>query len=287
PFHRFPESGSVNRMTDYMELLGYIHTDNIRWSFGAHKGSDGDKWNQFVSQMDMPSLIETIISTGFRGIYIESRAYTEEELKVLKESIENILGYASFTSNDGNLYFYNLYPYIENHPDLLGYPALSLQDIEYIPYTEGTEIIFSSVGYNAGKYIKFGLSQPEKDFSWTDGDTVTLKMKIRNVQKGQILDFTFDLARVFGEQSVTVEVNEDFVAYEKLSSGDLLNFSGVAGDDGIVEIRLLLPDCVSPRELGQSSDGRKLALAIKSLVIFKVQPELIPADLYEFTEHNN
>lgn len=113
PYHVYPEAGVVNNMNDYQLFVGYLHSDNLRWSYGAYKNSEGAIWNESIEGLEMGEKIDALISAGFKGIYIESRAYTEEELNNLLELIESKLGYKPIISADNKLYFYNLNPYIE------------------------------------------------------------------------------------------------------------------------------------------------------------------------------
>lgn len=131
PYHQYPEGGSVNEMKDYQLLVGYIHSDTLKWSFGGIKNRESDRWNKYVSELTMPEMINTLASSGFKGIYIDKRAYTEDEYKDLSGSIEKILNETPLVSSDKNLIFYNLYPYIENNPELLQEKPLTVEEIEY------------------------------------------------------------------------------------------------------------------------------------------------------------
>lgn len=130
PYHKYPESGPVNDMKDYQLLIGYIHSDTLKWSFGGMKGRESDQWNEYVSQLGIPDMIDTIVTAGFKGIYIDKRAYTEEEYLNLSTSIEKIIGVKPLQSTDDNIVFYNLYSYISEHQELLQRKALTIEDIK-------------------------------------------------------------------------------------------------------------------------------------------------------------
>ena len=112
PYHPYPEGGKVNDMNDYQLLIGYIHSDALKWSYGGIKGRDSDLWNKTVSEMDVQSMITTLVETGFKGIYIDKRAYTEDEFEKLSTEIESVIDVKPIISKDECLVFYNLYPYI-------------------------------------------------------------------------------------------------------------------------------------------------------------------------------
>ena len=117
-------------MKDYQLLIGYIHSDTLKWSFGGMKGRESDQWNEYVSQLGIPDMIDTIVTAGFKGIYIDKRAYTEEEYLNLSTSIEKIIGVKPLQSTDDNIVFYNLYSYISEHQELLQRKALTIEDIK-------------------------------------------------------------------------------------------------------------------------------------------------------------
>jgi phosphoglycerol transferase len=111
PYHKTPEAGPVNAMNDYQLYTGYIHSKTLRWSYGATKGRDGDKWFEAVSNYPLEKRIKTISLAGYSGIYIDRRAYTEGDITVLEKSIENILGVAPIYSENKLLEFFNMSDY--------------------------------------------------------------------------------------------------------------------------------------------------------------------------------
>ncbi len=267
PYHKYPESGSVNRMNDYHLLTGYLHSQNIKWSYGSMKGSEGDRWSEYVSSLPIKTMLEYIIPAGFRGIYIDSRAYTSEQLNELMSEIEAVLGEEPYISANGNLIFYNLYSYIEKNSNLLNLPFMTIEDIEKGPYTLGDIIWFYSDEYNSNRYTQIGLSEKEAGFSWTDGSEVIMNYYIVGECKELILHGTFETAAVYNNQQyVRIYVNEVCV-YDNLFVGGNIEFDFEKPTDNIVNIRIELPYAISPAEMGQSQDSRKLALALKTFCI--------------------
>ena len=55
PYVPFPETPPVNRMFDYDELRGYLHSDDLRWSYGAVKGRDDP--NAALAAEPVPALV--------------------------------------------------------------------------------------------------------------------------------------------------------------------------------------------------------------------------------------
>ena len=118
PYHPYPEVGSVRELKDYELLMPYIHSDTLKWSFAGIKGRESDKWNKYVSSMATGDMIRTITEAGFRGIYIDQRAYTDEEFNSLLLAIENEIHTRPVWSIEKKQVFYSLYPYIKHHPEI-------------------------------------------------------------------------------------------------------------------------------------------------------------------------
>ena len=92
PYHEYPEGGSVNDMNDYDLWVGYIHSKNLRWSYGGVVGREADNWLRTIDNSDIPDMIKKIKEKGFQGIYIDRRAYEDDELYELESKLEKELG---------------------------------------------------------------------------------------------------------------------------------------------------------------------------------------------------
>ena len=106
PYHKYPEDGPVNDMADYHLYIGYLHSNTLKWSYGSIKGREEDEWNESVSEMKYEDMASYLKEQGFAGIYVERRAYTEEELTELENTLEAITGSKPLESNNNNLSFF-------------------------------------------------------------------------------------------------------------------------------------------------------------------------------------
>ena len=106
PYHEYPEYGPVNDMWDYHLYIGYLHSKTLKWSYGSIKGRDEDKWNKNVGSMPIDKMVSYLKEQGFAGIYIDRRAYEEEELTTLEGSLKQILNEESMISDNENLSFF-------------------------------------------------------------------------------------------------------------------------------------------------------------------------------------
>ena len=272
PYHKYPEQGKVNNMRDYQLILGYLHSDTLKWSYAGFNGSDGDRWNEVVGNVDYPTMLNIITSSGFKGLYIDRSAYTDNEFNKMVDELNELIGYEPSCSEDDRLYFYNLYPYIENNSDLISDEAYTLEDLEYLPYEDGEVIDFSKDKFNALKFVKDGIASPDENFTWTLGDKVEMKLLYSDANsssnKSNKFQGELQVAGIFGsEQTVKIYVNDELVCEKVIYGGNIIEFEGDIPKSGKVDITLELPDCVSPTELELSPDDRKLAIAIAKIVL--------------------
>lgn len=106
PYHKYPEAGPVEKMQDYHLFIGYIHSETLRWSYGTMKGTQEDVWNENVSQMSYPDMVQYLKENGFKGIYIDRRAYTETQIKELETTLGELTGSQRMISQNDNLSFF-------------------------------------------------------------------------------------------------------------------------------------------------------------------------------------
>ena len=92
PYMYYPENGGIQQMTDYAHMVGYLHSDTLRWSYGAPVGREGDQWMAAVNELPFQEQIVTIQAAGFSGIYIDWNAYLEDERIVMEEIIAREIG---------------------------------------------------------------------------------------------------------------------------------------------------------------------------------------------------
>lgn len=108
PYQRFPEEPPIVNMGDYAQSIGYLGSKQLRWSYGAYKGRDGDAILKSISQLPVPMMLNQIKDCGYTGLMINADGYTEEALKKLTVQIEQVTHIVPILSKRGNLLFYDL-----------------------------------------------------------------------------------------------------------------------------------------------------------------------------------
>jgi len=106
PHMPFPEYGPINSMTDYDLFRGYLHSKNLKWSYGAMNGRNLN-WHQVVSEEPLDIFLSKISVTGFSGIYIDRNGYADLG-KQIERKLENKLGTKPIISENGRLLFFNM-----------------------------------------------------------------------------------------------------------------------------------------------------------------------------------
>ena len=128
PYVPFPEYPPVNKMTEYSHFRAYLHSKDLRWSYGAMKGRPGDDWQRLVASLPLEDMLKTLSQTGFDGIYIDSYGFEDGGSKLLS-NITQILETKPLVSDNRRLYFFDMIGYnkrIEaNSPEKIRIPIAS------------------------------------------------------------------------------------------------------------------------------------------------------------------
>ena len=107
PYVPFPEHPQVNKMVDYDHLRGYLHSDDLRWSYGAMKNRAGDLWLKQVAALPVEEMCQSLAFAGFSGVYIDRNGYDGDSLALLESQLRGVLQTEPIVSENGRLVFYN------------------------------------------------------------------------------------------------------------------------------------------------------------------------------------
>lgn len=106
PFMKFPENGPINHMNDYAPFLGYLFTDNLKWSYGAVRGRDKATADLNVDNGIGYRFLDGIKKAGFSGVYIDTDGYSDGGRQITE--FYNSTGLKPLISGDGKLYVYDI-----------------------------------------------------------------------------------------------------------------------------------------------------------------------------------
>jgi phosphoglycerol transferase len=110
PYLKFPEGEPVNRVQIYDLVSGFIHSKNLKWSFGGMKGREGDFFYRALSIEPMERQLEVIKELGFGGIYIDRRGYTDSANSLIEKLTLLLKTPPTITREDGEVVFFKIDP---------------------------------------------------------------------------------------------------------------------------------------------------------------------------------
>jgi phosphoglycerol transferase len=120
PVQVFPEGES------YEHLKGYLHSDKLRWSYGAMRGREGGNWQAMVAAMPVSEMIDTIAVAGFSGVWIDRSLYPDSGAAI-ESAISTQLQTRPLLSPTQRRSFFNLIEYgkkIGGDPDKVIHPLI-------------------------------------------------------------------------------------------------------------------------------------------------------------------
>jgi phosphoglycerol transferase len=77
PYMPFPEGGRRERLLDYEQCKPYLHSQALRWSYGAIKARDGDLALRAIANRSVTEMVDAATLAGFSGICIDRLGYAD------------------------------------------------------------------------------------------------------------------------------------------------------------------------------------------------------------------
>jgi phosphoglycerol transferase len=127
PYQFFPESGVVNGIGPYDQVRGYLHTDDLQWSWGGVVGTDVDWIAAATQQPSTPEMLDRISAVGFRGIVLDRRGDAEA---IRELALRDALGTPDFDNADHTLAFWDLRDWARDARRRLGAAGLAAKRAE-------------------------------------------------------------------------------------------------------------------------------------------------------------
>jgi hypothetical protein len=112
PYVAFPESGTPGAFDDYAQLKGYLHSDTLRWSYGAMKGRPSD-WAGALATLSLQFGLPAVAASGFDGVFVDRDGYADGG-RPLQAELTRLLHEQPLRSRDGHLLFFDLRSYAES-----------------------------------------------------------------------------------------------------------------------------------------------------------------------------
>jgi phosphoglycerol transferase len=115
PYASFPESvpPPPGRTVVYDSLRPYIHSQDLRWSSGAMRGSRAD-WAGRLADVRLRTILPVVSALGFDGILLDRLGYdTDAAADKAEGELRMLVGQPSMSNDDGRLLFFDLRAYNE------------------------------------------------------------------------------------------------------------------------------------------------------------------------------
>jgi phosphoglycerol transferase len=105
PYARFPESPMIARMVDYSHLTGFLHSDTLRWSYGAVKGRPN--WQDGQLNLALPDQLRRARTAGFAAVWVDRFGYRDQGAQI-QRALQQCLGSPLLTARDERRVLYDL-----------------------------------------------------------------------------------------------------------------------------------------------------------------------------------
>ena len=110
PYIKFPEGDSVNRLQAYDLVSGFLHSKNLKWSFGGMRGREGDLFYRALAVEPIERQLEVIKELGFSGIYIDRKGYLDTANSLIDKLTSLLKSPPIFAREDGEIVFFKIEP---------------------------------------------------------------------------------------------------------------------------------------------------------------------------------
>ncbi|MES2317819.1 MAG: sugar translocase [Pseudomonadota bacterium] len=283
PYMAFPEVGARERLQAYDHMAGVLHSRALRWNYAGMKGREGDLFYRALDKEALATQLDVLRRLGFAGIYVDRRGYADQGQAVMA-GLQALLGAGpALVHAHGEKVFYRLPG--QAHALAPGQDPLALMRraaffagpmgrIVDTPLAEGVDFTREQVPLFLKRVT--GLSNAEADGRWSDANLASsVRLHFRAPLPRR---FTLEVSgRPFGPnlgRELTIRVGGRSYR-QRMDAGYFTVRQPVRLDAPFDQVELILPQPVSPRELGASLDARKLGVKFARIRLL-VGPAVIP-----------
>jgi hypothetical protein len=121
PYLPFPEAEldvPLFGMADYDPFRAYLHSDDLRWSYGGMRGRASD-WEGQVVQKPVAKMLQAIVAVGYRGVWVDRFGYPNRA-KQIESRLRAVTGQQPIVGVYRRFAFYDLRPYADQVRSELG-----------------------------------------------------------------------------------------------------------------------------------------------------------------------
>jgi phosphoglycerol transferase len=109
PYVYFPEAGFFCGTGPYDQVRGYVHADQLQWSWGGMRGRETE-WQEQVVRLEPRETLDALAAVGFSGVLIDRAGYPDRA-QLLEDGYAEVLDERPQVSRNRRLSFFDLRPY--------------------------------------------------------------------------------------------------------------------------------------------------------------------------------
>jgi len=105
--HPTAGSGYVNQMFYSDHLVGYIHSDKLKWTYEGDSKTFQTSWYKYTAMSPEEKMLQALYLYDFDGIWIDRHGFRDSG-KQIESNLESITGHSPLISNDGRYAFFDI-----------------------------------------------------------------------------------------------------------------------------------------------------------------------------------
>ncbi len=248
PIARFPEAGPIVGMGDYEHLDAFVHTSELRWSYGGMRGRPEGEWLQALATFAIDQQLALVATVGFDAVLVDRRGFADRGANV--EAVLQRLGATPLVKHpSGNRIVYDIGGLAEQLAS-----GISAGDV-----LDGLTV---TARYPSDQFWPLEGSGTDQPWRWSVGSSAEFVLSAPTAHAVRFIA-RFDHI----DPRATSVVVETMGRREVIPVGE--------GDDGVLSLDVDLPAGETTVRL--SSDGGARPAGPRRVAIFVGQPRILSA----------
>ena len=133
PYERLPAL-VAGEGSQYANIIGYVHSRTLKWSYGSFPGRPQD-WQSSLVVQPLSLVLPSIVAAGFTGIQVDRAYAAPPQLASILAALSSLPHSNGFTSGDGHFAFVDLTAYAQALERQLGPGLATLRAATLHPLT--------------------------------------------------------------------------------------------------------------------------------------------------------
>jgi len=232
PFVPSGHYGNFVNMYAYEQFFPFIHSSSLKWSYRAQLNSPAERWQDIIARKSVEEMLKHLAGVGFKGLYVDTRGYADEEYKKLRADIIKISGIKPIISNDKKMEYYYFGEYFEKLKKTFN----EMEKKRYENWKSVHTIIsnYDSVFDVSNSFygiLLSGWNNAESWGVWSEGNTAKIQFAV--LEKSDfVLDMVFDVYNsptyfsidvngitvdnfsLWGNNKLQIPINKDYLKNE-------------------------------------------------------------------------